>query len=136
MWHSRIVPILLFINFVWVLVWHPYRCIDTDMTWKMSCFSSEIRYPYDRQPLNSSRHFPYMLLTYLSVDEILQPNYVKCSINFRELILYVEMSPSGLKYRNSVLFAFRWKPIPLPVFSNQCNRYSACVWVFERSATV
>ena len=60
--------------------------------------------------------FARHMLTSLSVDEILLPRYVNLSINFRGLLLRVNMVPYHLKQMNSVLFVFMKRPMP-PTFA-------------------
>ena len=53
--------------------------------------------------------FARLMLTSLSVDEILLPRYVYLSINFRGLLLRIEMASCRLKLMNPVfvcLFLF------------------------------
>ena len=99
-------------------------CTDITSAWKNSHFR-EITFPYDLAIVVYA--FLMQMLTLLSLDEILLPSYVKYSTNFRGLSFNVEMAPICLKHKNSLLFQFIHKPMPLAIWSRQCNRDSA--WV-------
>ena len=68
----------------------------------------------------------------LTVNETLLPRYVSFSINSREPLFRVEMSPSWLKHVCSVLSVFTWKPVPPAACSRLCSKYSAWVGVSAR----
>ena len=110
--------------FVSIYVVHPYNSIDTATAEKQYCFILSDRLDFNMiDNLSMAVHtFMRHMLTRLSVDEILLPRYVILSINFRGLPLQVEMAPSHLKYMNSVLFAFTWRPLPPAACSRLCNR--------------
>ena len=74
------------------------------------------------------------MLTLLSVDEILLLRYVNLSTNFRDLPFRVEMAPFHLKYMNSALLAFTWRPMLSAAYSRLCSWDSAWSGVFARIA--
>ena len=57
----------------------------------------------------------YLMLTSLSVNEILLSRDVKWFSNFRGFPLKVEMASSGLKHMEFVSSTFTLKPMPLAV---------------------
>ena len=71
-----------------------------------------------------------MLISFL--DEILLPVYVNLSTNFKGLLLNVKMASPHLKHMNSILFVFKWKPMPLASCSRLCSRDLAWAGVFAR----
>ena len=83
--------------------------MDTGTAWKKSHFIlSNWSNFHITDNLSIVFHaFTSHMLTSLSVDEILLPRYENWSTNFRGLPLRVEMAPSCLKYKYSVL-VFNW----------------------------
>ena len=83
-----------------VQVEQPYNSTDTVITWKNSCFilSASLDFHIVGNP-SIAVHIFYVMLTSLSVDEILLSRYVKWSTNFRDLT-------SCLKHMNSVSSEF------------------------------
>ena len=81
------------IHFVSVHV-HPYSCIDTAKAWKKSLFILSDR--SDSHMVDEStivvNAFTKRTLTSRSIDEILLLRYVNLSINFRGMLLRVEMA--------------------------------------------
>ena len=77
--------------------------------------------------------FPTCILTSLSADEMLLPRYEKCFSKFRGLLFNVETALS-LKHLNSVLSAFRWRPMPLAACFRLGRKDLIWLWIFSRSA--
>ena len=93
--------------FVRVKVVHPYNSIDTATVWKKSRFilldKSDFYIIYNLSIACNT--FARIILTSLSVEEILLLMYMNWSTNFRVLPLRVEMALSYLKHMYSVLLA-------------------------------
>ena len=91
--------------FVKLQVVQLYNGIDMAKAWKNSNFILSVRSDfYMVVNLSIADHvFPMHKLILLSVDEILLPRYVKWSLNFRDMSLNVEVTPSCLKYMISFL---------------------------------
>ena len=73
------------------------------------------------------------ILISFSVEEILLLRYANRSTHFRCWPFNVEMAPS-LKLKNSVLSESTYRSMSVTACSKRCNRDSAWVGVFPRSA--
>ena len=113
-------------RFIKVLMVQPCNSTVTARAWKNSRFISSERLDFHMvDNLSIAVHaFPMRMLTSLSVDEILEPMYVKSSTDYSALSFKVEMTPSCLK---------EWTLFYLVTCSRRYSRHSACTGVFARS---
>ena len=123
-----------YIHFVRVHVVHPYSSIDTTVARKKprSNLSDRSNFHMIDGASIAVHVFTRHILLSLLVDETMCPCYDNFLINFRERPIWVEMSPSWFKHMYSVLFVFKWRPMPPATYSWRCSRDSACVGAFAR----
>ena len=119
--------VLFFICIVNIYVVHPYSRIDTTDAWKKLRFILSYRWDFhmiDNLSI-AVNAFASRILMLFSIDETLLLGYVNLSADFREPPFKVEMSPSWLKHKYSILSPFTWRPIPPVACSRLCSRDSA-----------
>ena len=91
---------------------HPLSRIETTAAWKkLRVISLDWSVFYLIDNLSIAVHAlarPKLIL--VSVDEMLLPTYVNLFNYFREPPFKMDISPFWLKYTNSVLSAFTWRP--------------------------
>ena len=94
-------------------------------------FIGRVRLLYINRLLVAGYAFTSCILMSFSVNEILLPWYVTLCNNLREPIFSVEMCPR-LKFMESVLSTFTWRPVHLVACSLLGSRDSAWVGVFKK----